>query len=106
VRVVWKWHSFCLSFYGQEGWWRTMLGSCQLTWVTGGVWREGCVEEGIGRPLSYLCIRDILCSSMSSLPRNPLAKGLFSIFNCVIWKKEGECAALHLIAARLPWVTS
>lgn len=35
-------------------------------------------------PLSYLCILDILCSSMSSLPRNPLAKGLFSIFNWVI----------------------
>lgn len=41
-------------------------------------------------PPSYLCILDILCSSMSSLPRNPLAKGLFSIFNWVICGKERD----------------
>lgn len=51
----------------------------------------GYVERReLKNPRSYLCILDILCSSISSLPRKPLAKGLFSIFNWVIWRKERE----------------
>lgn len=42
----------------------------------------------------HLCILDILCSSISSLPRNPFAKGLFSILSWVIWKEKfGEGAS-------------
>lgn len=36
----------------------------------------------------YLCILDIRCSSMSSLPRKPFANGLFSIFSWVIWNDK------------------
>lgn len=79
-------HSLCLVFRGQEGWWREAQVCCWLTWVFGGY----VARKEPRNPLSYLCILDILCSSMSSLPRNPLAKGLFSIFNWVIWRKEGE----------------
>lgn len=37
---------------------------------------------------SYLCILDIRWSSMSSLPRKPLANGLFSILSWVICKTD------------------
>ena len=95
----------CLGLCEQVGQRTEVLGCCWLFWVTGG-W--GSEVEGGGymerrepsTPPSYLCIRDILWSSMSSLPRNPLAKGLFSIFNWVIWRKEREKERLrvHLMA--------
>lgn len=37
---------------------------------------------------SYLCILDIRCNSISSLPRKPFANGLFSIFSWVIWNSK------------------
>lgn len=37
------------------------------------------------RSCTHPCNFAMRCSSLSSLPLNPLAKGLFSIFSCVIW---------------------
>lgn len=43
---------------------------------------------------SYLCILDIRCSSMSSLPRKPFANGLFSIFSWVICKTKLQISGM------------
>jgi len=57
-------------------------------------------SHGAGDPcdgcMHYLCILDILWSSMSSLPRKPFAKGLFSIFSWVIWKGGNTMGSLRV----------
>jgi len=39
---------------------------------------------------THLCSLAMRCSSLSSLPLKPFAKGLFSIFSCVIWAPSRE----------------
>lgn len=50
----------------------------------GGGGRRGAAVKGG----AYPCSLAMRCSSMSSLPLKPFAKGLFSIFNCVICRQH------------------
>lgn len=46
------------------------------------------------------------CSSMSSLPRKPFAKGLFSIFSCVIWNaRTPDSIILYQYLLFLHWLS-
>lgn len=47
------------------------------------------------RSCTHPCNFAMRCSSLSSLPLNPLAKGLFSIFSCVIWGQSRAIFNLH-----------